>query len=111
MKHTRARNVIERTFGLLKMCWRILRSPSRYYVKIHNQIIMACCLIHNYIWKEMEVRPLEHRLDEFMNNQESYDGNDNVDIIGSLEATPEWTTWRDTLAQSMFNERLIVVVV
>ncbi|KAL8457778.1 hypothetical protein ACS0TY_035598 [Phlomoides rotata] len=44
------------------------------------------------------------RLDEFMNNQDSHDGNHNVDIIDSLEATPEWTTWRDNLAQSMFNE-------
>ncbi|KAL8543415.1 hypothetical protein ACS0TY_004087 [Phlomoides rotata] len=70
MKHTRAQNVIERTFVLLKICWGILRSPSWYSVKIHNQIIMACCLLHNYICKEMEVDPLEHGLDEFMNNQE-----------------------------------------
>ncbi|KAL8541199.1 hypothetical protein ACS0TY_002451 [Phlomoides rotata] len=81
MKHTRAMNVIERTFGLLKMRWGILRSPSWYSVKIHNKIIMACCLIHNFIRQEMEVDPLEDRLDEFMNNQESHDGNHNVDII------------------------------
>ncbi|KAL8471992.1 hypothetical protein ACS0TY_029288 [Phlomoides rotata] len=49
MKHTRARNVIERTFGLLKMRWGILRSPSWSSIKKHNQIIMACCLIHNFI--------------------------------------------------------------
>ncbi|KAL8497027.1 hypothetical protein ACS0TY_020636 [Phlomoides rotata] len=44
--------MIEHTFGLLNT---------------HNQIIMACCLLHNYIRKEMSVDPLEHNLDEFIN--------------------------------------------
>ncbi|KAL8556494.1 hypothetical protein ACS0TY_004078 [Phlomoides rotata] len=65
---------------------------------------MACCLLQNYIRAEMEVDPLEHGLDDFMNNQEIQEGNDNVDVIDSLETTPEWTTWRDTVAQIMFNE-------
>ena len=30
MKHSSARNVIERCFGLLKLRWAILRSPSFY---------------------------------------------------------------------------------
>ena len=34
MKHASARNVIERCFGLLKMCWAILRSPCFYPIKI-----------------------------------------------------------------------------
>ncbi|PPE00500.1 hypothetical protein GOBAR_DD02482 [Gossypium barbadense] len=34
MKHASARNVIERYFGLLKLRWGILRSPSFYPVKI-----------------------------------------------------------------------------
>ena len=33
MKHASARNVIERCFGVLKMRWAILRSPSFYPIK------------------------------------------------------------------------------
>ncbi|KAL8476290.1 hypothetical protein ACS0TY_028820 [Phlomoides rotata] len=59
MKHTRVRNVIKRAFGLLKMRWAILRSPSWYLIKTTNKIIVACCLLHKYIRREMVVDPLE----------------------------------------------------
>ncbi|XP_015158646.1 uncharacterized protein [Solanum tuberosum] len=95
MKHARARNVIERTFGLLKGRWGILRSPSWYSVKIHNRIISACCLIHNFIRREMEVDPLEIDVEEQVEYQQ-----DNIDVV---ESSQEWTTQRDELAQSMWN--------
>ncbi|KAK4709834.1 hypothetical protein R3W88_004347 [Solanum pinnatisectum] len=98
MKHARARNVIERTFGLLKGRWGILRSPSWYSVKIHNKIISACCLIHNFIRREMEVDPLEIDVEEQVEYQQ-----DNIDVV---ESSQEWTTWRDELAQSMWNANL-----
>ncbi|KAL0386300.1 UNVERIFIED_CONTAM: hypothetical protein Sradi_3024300 [Sesamum radiatum] len=59
MKHASARNVIERMFGLLKARWAILRSPAFYSIKIQNRIIMACCLLHNYIRQEMADDPIE----------------------------------------------------
>ncbi|KAH6828591.1 hypothetical protein C2S53_006589 [Perilla frutescens var. hirtella] len=102
MRHSRARNVIERTFGLLKMRWGILRSPSYYPIKIQNRIIMACCLLHNFIRMEMEVDPIEHLVDELTTN--TNDEIENHDIIDSVETSPQWNTWRDNLAQSMFNE-------
>ncbi|KAK4733329.1 hypothetical protein R3W88_007590 [Solanum pinnatisectum] len=98
MKHARARNAIERTFGLLKGRWGILRSPSWYSVKIHNRIISACCLIHNFIRREMEVDPLEIDVEEQVEYQQ-----DNIDVV---ESSQEWTTWRDELAQSMWNAYL-----
>ncbi|KAL0434507.1 UNVERIFIED_CONTAM: hypothetical protein Slati_2785000 [Sesamum latifolium] len=62
MKHASARNVIERTFGLLKARWAILRSPSFYDIDDQNRIIIACCLLHNFIRQEMSVDPLETML-------------------------------------------------
>ncbi|KAK6797207.1 hypothetical protein RDI58_004909 [Solanum bulbocastanum] len=98
MKHARAHNAIERTFGLLKGRWGILRSLSWYSIKIHNKIISACCLIHNFIRREMEVDPLEIDVEEQVEYQQ-----DNIDVV---ESSQEWTTWRDELAQSMWNAHL-----
>ncbi|KAL8548438.1 hypothetical protein ACS0TY_007660 [Phlomoides rotata] len=104
MKHTRARNVIERTFGLLKMRWGILRSPFWYPIRYCNQIIMACCIIHKFIRKQMAVDPCEDGLEEFLSGQPIEDKDEEPDVIDSLASTPEWSHWRDTAAQNMFNE-------
>ncbi|KAH0709752.1 hypothetical protein KY284_011179 [Solanum tuberosum] len=97
MKHARARNVIERAFGLLKGHWGILRSSSWYSVKVHNRIISACCLIHNFIRREMDVDPLDIDIEEQVENQPEH-----IDVV---ELSEEWTTWRDELSQSMWNAR------
>lgn len=57
MRHSKARNVIKRTFELLKIRWEILGSPSWYPIKIHNRIIIICSLIHNLIKQGMIVDP------------------------------------------------------
>ncbi|GAV89599.1 DDE_4 domain-containing protein, partial [Cephalotus follicularis] len=59
MKHSSTRNVIERCFGILKMRWAILRFKSYYPVKTQCRIISACCLLHNYIRREMAFDPVE----------------------------------------------------
>ncbi|KAL8503342.1 hypothetical protein ACS0TY_022179 [Phlomoides rotata] len=104
LKIPRARNVIERTFGLLKMRWGILRSPSWYPITTANKIIMECCLVHNYIRNEMLFDPLEGGLDEYMSNQSAADSNDYTDVVDSLDTTIEWTTKRDEMALNMFIE-------
>ncbi|XP_012839839.1 PREDICTED: putative nuclease HARBI1 [Erythranthe guttata] len=99
MKHSRARNVIERSFGLLKSRWGILRTSSHYPIKTHNRIIMACALLHNYIRTEMPIDPIEHEVPDL--EQEPIDP---IDYIGVVESTPQWSGWRDNLATSMYNQ-------
>ncbi|KAL8512261.1 hypothetical protein ACS0TY_018638 [Phlomoides rotata] len=53
---------------------------------------------------KMATNPLEGGLDQFMNDDGAQEHTNNVEIIDSLDASPEWTLWRDTLAQNMFNE-------
>ncbi len=49
----------ERTFGLVKGRWAILRSRSLNPIKTQCWIISACVLLHNHIRREMVVDPQE----------------------------------------------------
>ncbi|KAL8557545.1 hypothetical protein ACS0TY_004838 [Phlomoides rotata] len=97
MNHSKARNVIERTFGQLKKRWAILRSPSFYPINIQNKIILACALIHNFIRNESPDDPLEVNLHSAIENPGEDDGF--IDVVNPSQA---WTNWRDNLAQEMF---------
>ncbi|KAL5564341.1 hypothetical protein UlMin_027505 [Ulmus minor] len=99
MKHSSARNVIERCFGVLKNRWAILRSPAFYPIKTRNRIIMACCLLHIFIRREMRDDEADLTLDE--SDDEDNEVNES---ITSIEPSDEWSAWRLTLAQRMFNE-------
>ncbi|KAL8508479.1 hypothetical protein ACS0TY_018925 [Phlomoides rotata] len=65
---------------------------------------MACCLIHNYIRREMDVDPLESSLDDYMATLASEgDTTGNADIVDTLDSTSEWTAWRDTRAINIMD--------
>ena len=105
MKHSHARNVIEICFGVLKSRWAILRSPSFFPIKTQNRIILACCLLHNFIRHEMPndvPDPIPE--DECENVEEDEEQEDNDDLITAVEPSEEWTGWRNTVAQDMFND-------
>ncbi|KAA0048149.1 putative nuclease HARBI1 [Cucumis melo var. makuwa] len=100
MKHCSARNVIERAFGLLKGRWAILRGKSYYLVQVQCRTIMACCLLHNLINREMSY--IEELDDE--DDGDSTHATTSGDDITYIEPSNEWTEWRDALASSMFTE-------
>nr|XP_043619584.1 protein ALP1-like [Erigeron canadensis] len=97
MRHSSARNVIERCFGILKGRWAILRDNSFYPIDLKNRIIMACCLLHNFIRQEMVVDPFENEEPD-QGTGDNGDGDDNDENITSIGTSNEWTTFRDNLA-------------
>lgn len=97
MRHSSARNVIERCFGMIKKRWAILRSPSFYPVKAQNRIIIACCLLHNLIRQDTAFDPLEDQ--EMDEDAHMGDG----DTISTIETSDEWSGFRDRLAVEMFD--------
>lgn len=104
LKHAKARNMIERAFGILKSRWAILRSHSFYPIKQQNYIIMACCLLHNFIRTNSEYDPEEDNVPDIGFNDDA--NNVNYDFIENVEPSQEWTNWREQLALSMYNDWL-----
>lgn len=105
MRHTKARNVIERSFAVLKMRWGILRSASYYPIQTQIRLIMACFLLHNFIRREMEIDPVEAALDGYIDNLTPEPENIGVEYVDCVEPTAEWTHFRDNLALQMWNNR------
>ncbi|KAG5016968.1 hypothetical protein JHK85_023104 [Glycine max] len=111
LRHASARNAIERSFGILKKRWSILRTPSFFDIKTQIRIINACFVLHNFIRDEqqtdqlLEVQDLEFLsvVDEELVHQSREEVQNNViDDITTIQATEEWIRFRDTLAMNMF---------
>ncbi|KAI3453553.1 hypothetical protein Pfo_010216 [Paulownia fortunei] len=105
LRHSSARIAIERTFGLLKKRWAILRTTSFYSVKTRIRIINACCILHNFVRGEIPVDPLldevDQELERILRIEDDYDDEEQ---IRTVKTTNEWTTFRDNLAHQMFEE-------
>ncbi|XP_047952986.1 putative nuclease HARBI1 isoform X2 [Salvia hispanica] len=105
MRHTKARNIIERAFAVLKMRWGILRSASYYPIQTQIRLIMSCFLLHNFIRREMENDPIEAELDgetmPFAQDAE-FEGQE---FVESVEPSAQWTQTREEIAQYMWNNR------
>ncbi|GJT33792.1 ALP1-like protein [Tanacetum coccineum] len=84
MKHSKTRNVIERSFGLLKGRWKIVASPFILLKETQIRIIMACCLLHNLIQKFMSHDPQES-VHEEEEEEEEYDDNDEENEVENGE--------------------------
>ncbi|XP_038895856.1 protein ALP1-like [Benincasa hispida] len=100
MKHSSARNIIERAFRLLKRRWAILRGKSFYPIQVQCRTITVCCLIHNLITREMGIGAMLDVPDEENSASVGLDG----DHIEFVESSEEWTKFRDDLVVEMFTQ-------
>lgn len=63
-KHSQTRMAIERCFGVLKSRWLKLSSLDSE-IERWNQVVVACCVLHNMCQPNTEVRPPQPRNAEF----------------------------------------------
>lgn len=93
---SKARRMIESTFGILVSQWRIFKKPIIANVEKAHKIIEACVCLHNCI------RDADNSND---NNCES-DLNDNYDIVSSLDRMRNVRRWiKYALTRSCSCER------
>lgn len=50
---SRARRVIENTFGILVSRWQIFRRPICAYPSTVGRLVMACVILHNFLMTEI----------------------------------------------------------
>ncbi|XP_057770707.1 uncharacterized protein LOC130990497 [Salvia miltiorrhiza] len=103
LRHAKARNTIERLFGVMKMRWGILRSASYYPIKIQTRLIMACFVLHNFIRGDMLVDPIEEEFDNMLPETTEFEP-EHGEFVDIVEPSPEWTAARDELARSMWQQ-------
>ncbi|CAA0820202.1 Unknown protein [Striga hermonthica] len=101
LRHARARNVIERAFGVLKMRWAVLRSKTYFDIRTQNKIILACCLLQNFIRMTMHVDPMENEAANMMNHPTNPEAENPFDYVDVVEPSTEWTEMREDLAMSI----------
>ncbi|XP_020246600.1 putative nuclease HARBI1 [Asparagus officinalis] len=100
LRHASLRNAIERSFGILKKRFPIIASSNEpnYSVKTQNKIILACCILHNFL------RGVDPD-DEFQEGDEQHNENqfeeDDVDEDEDVRRG-EWK--RDGIAVAMWQD-------
>ena len=99
-------NVIECAFGLLKVRWHALAKGTKYPHSTQIDIILTCMCIHNLIRQQLNIDLMEADLEAFMELEAQNDENEEGDYIQVCEASDEWTIFRNTLAQEMYNSFL-----
>lgn len=106
--HSSLRNVIERSFGVLKMKWRILLKLPSYPMAKQSKIILACMALHNFI-RESAIRDADF---DMCDQDEHY-----VPMASSSSSQPsgannhlgdedgDMNTFREQLANALFATR------
>ncbi|KAL0543745.1 hypothetical protein IC582_018849 [Cucumis melo] len=88
MKHSSARNVIERAFSVLKGRWAIIRGRSYHPLQVQCRTILACVLLHNLINREMTYC---NDVDDVDEGDSTYATTTASKDIHYIETTNEWS--------------------
>ncbi|XP_071940127.1 protein ALP1-like [Coffea arabica] len=83
-RHSSVQNIIERTFGVWKMRFKILDGPMKNYpIEAQRNIVVVCCVLHNFI---REMQPY----DIYLKDEANMDGADTEGAqMPQFHVTPE----------------------
>ncbi|KAG8391397.1 hypothetical protein BUALT_Bualt01G0183400 [Buddleja alternifolia] len=89
-QNSKARNLIECTWGIMKERWAIHKSMVFYLINTQNQMILACALLYNFIRGEVDVDPLEFIVPDLHQENYSDDHPTDVGFVETMDPCNEW---------------------
>jgi hypothetical protein len=98
--HSSLRNVVERSFGVLKHKWRMLTKIPCYPTQTQTHIIVACMALHNFI-RQSGFRDKDFRRCDIDDNyvpDEAYEDQPECEPAPSYLECPHMNGFRDTIA-------------
>ncbi|XP_039123299.1 uncharacterized protein LOC120259907 [Dioscorea cayenensis subsp. rotundata] len=98
LRHSSARTSIERAFGSLKNCFKVLASRYFFPFKTQVDLVLACCTLYNYI--------LTGSQDEFIHAEEDWVPRvSQTTAWDQREEAQEWAARRDQIATKMLANK------
>lgn len=101
-RHASLRNVIERTWGVLKKRFPILKTFMEFKIETQVKIVIACCALHNFIKsQDVVVDLIQAQFDaseiDCEQDEEDNEAAFRVDDVGMAAK-------RDAIAQAMWMD-------
>ncbi|XP_028087441.1 uncharacterized protein LOC114288154 [Camellia sinensis] len=108
-RHWSLHNVIERTFGVLKKRFPILRSMPNYKSTRQGPLVIACCVVHNWIRLHAAMDPFFMEADNEMAAEAKVDGlvGDQADYVDmSQHGLTSQSNVRDAITTAMWQNHV-----
>nr|CAD1829276.1 unnamed protein product [Ananas comosus var. bracteatus] len=103
-RHAQLRNVVERTFGILKKRFKILNVATPFSYKVQCLNTMACCIIHNFIRRHQENDNIFP--DEGPDEQDAENEGGVGDLVGVIEDSQNGEDLRANITNQLWNTRI-----
>ena len=87
--HAKLRNVIERSYGVLKARFPILKRMAPFTLEVQRDVVIACFAVHNFIRKEGLSDELFSEYDQ--TNEQQNDDEDEAEEIQSHGSAADQT--------------------
>ncbi|KAH9151365.1 hypothetical protein LEN26_003875 [Aphanomyces euteiches] len=102
LRHAKLRNCVERIFGVVKKRFPILCTGIQYDYCFQVDVVLAVCLLHNFIRAHGVQSDIFDESDIESQNQEAEENERNNEVESS--DSNEAKEWRDSIANAMWRQ-------